>query len=119
MNPFETTFTVEDKAALDPHGARAEADEAAILVDVANNVLRKDPEQRDWRLVAHHAHEANIGLVCAVARYAIIGDTAAELARKLFYPAVGERDVVTPDERVAIGRGAGAPRLWKIRIVLS
>src|SRR5262249_53726552 len=119
VNPFETTFSIEDKTALDPYRARAEADEAAILVDVPNQILRKDPEQRDWRLVLCHAHEAKKGLVGAVARYTVIGDTAAEFARKLFDPAVDERDVVTPDEGVAVGRSAGVPRFWEIRIVLG
>src|SRR6266849_1057813 len=92
MNPFKATFTVEYEAALEPGRARGVTKEAAILVDVEHDVLRKDSEQRYRRLVLPIMQEANIGLVGAVDVYAVIGDTAAELARQLLDPAVGEGD---------------------------
>src|SRR6266566_3500424 len=87
-------------------GVAQEVKEAAILVDVLHDVLRRDSEQCYRRLVLPKMQEANIGLVGAIAVYAVIGDPAAELARQLLDPAVGEGDVVPPDERGAIGRGA-------------
>src|SRR6516162_1551285 len=72
MNPFEATFTVEYEAALEPGRARGVTKEAAILVDVEHNVLRKDSEQCYWRLVLPIMQETNIGLVGAVHFYTVI-----------------------------------------------
>src|SRR5215469_3066005 len=106
MNPFQATFTVEYEAAFKAGRARAVTKEAAILVDVEHDVLGRESEQCYRRLVLPNTLEANIGLVGAVGRYTVIGDPAAELARQLLDPAIGEGDVVPPDERGAIGRGA-------------
>src|SRR5262249_7078819 len=119
MNPFEAAFTVEYEAALEPSRARGVTKEAAILVDIEHDVFRKDSQQRYWRLVLPIMQEANVGLVGAVHLYAVIGDTAAELARQLLDPTVGEGDSFAPDVRVAIGRGARVLGLGKIWIVLG
>ena len=116
---FQATFAVEYEAALEPGRARGVTKEAAILVDIEHDVLRKESEQRHRRLVLPNSQQANVGLVCAVHFHGIIGDTAAELARQLLDPAVGEGNIGPPDKRVAIGRGARMLRLRKIRIVLG
>src|SRR5262249_60816930 len=103
MSPFELTLTVQYEAAFEPGRARGVTEEAAILVDIEHDVLRKESEQRDRRLVLPIMQETNIGLVGAVDVYAVIGDTAAELARQLLDPAVGKRSIFPPDERVPIG----------------
>src|SRR6516225_342005 len=96
MNPFEATLTVEYEAALNAGRARAVTHEAAILVDVQHDVLRRESEHCYRCLVLLHTLEANIGLVGAVARYTVIGDPAAELARQLLDPAIGEGDFPPP-----------------------
>src|SRR5262252_7690254 len=119
MNPFEATLTVEYEAALNAGRARAVTHEAAILVDVEHDVLGRESEHCYRCLVLLHTLEANIGLVGAVARYTVIGDPAAELARQLLDPAIGEGDFPPPDERGAIDRGARVIGLRKIRVVLG
>ncbi len=94
MNPFEATLTVDYEAAFKPGRARAVTKEAAILVDVEHDVLGRETEQCYRSLVLPNTLEANICLVSAVARYAVIGDPAAKLARQLLDPTIGEGDAV-------------------------
>src|SRR5262249_53523691 len=106
MNPFEATLTVEYEAAFKASRAWAVTKEAAILVDVEYDVLGRESEQCYRRLVLPNTLEAKICLVGAVATYTVIGDPAAEPARQLLDPAIGEGDVAPPHERGAICRGA-------------
>src|SRR6516165_10441266 len=119
MNPFQAALTVEYETAFKASRARAVTKEAAILVDVEYDVLGRESEQCYRRLVLLNTLEANIGLVGAVTIYTVIGDPAAELARQLLDPAIGEGDVLPPHERGAIDRGARVIGLRKIRVVLG
>src|SRR5262245_25527621 len=119
MNPFQATSRIEYEAALESDRAGAVTKKAAILVNILHDVLRRDSEQRYRRLVLCKIQKANVGLIGAVAGYAVIGDPAAEFARQLLDPAVGEGNTVSPHERRAIGRGAWALGFQKIWIVLG
>src|SRR5206468_5373642 len=97
----------------------SKANECPILIDVSHNIVRKNTKDDDRSSIVPRPSEAKKRLIGAIPANTIVCDTAPKTPGHLLDPAVLQRNIISPNEGIAVSGKTGFARVSKITVDLG
>src|ERR1043166_2089448 len=118
-HPGKPTRTITHEPSFEPCRLRIVSHQSAILIDVAHDVLGKDPKQHNGCLVVLIAAKLDEGLIGSIRIDTVIRDATAQQVSEPLDPAILSVDFGTENKGITVGGHAGAAGLWKLGIIFG